>query len=60
MQTKAGVRKMLEKYGKDHYRRIGKLGGNPVLIQQGIENRRKAQVEAGKAKEDDEVLVGIP
>ncbi len=35
--TKAGAKKAkktrLERYGKDYYQRIGKMGGNPLLLQ---------------------------
>ena len=28
-----GKRTKLERYGKDYYHRIGKMGGNPLLLQ---------------------------
>jgi hypothetical protein len=30
--TKKGAKTMRERYGKDFFKRIGKLGGNPVLL----------------------------
>jgi len=30
-QTKAGAKKVKEKYGKDAHSRFGKMGGNPQL-----------------------------
>lgn len=30
--TKELARKRKEKYGKDHFRKIGAMGGNPMLL----------------------------
>lgn len=42
-QTKKGVKTIKERYGEDFFKRIGKLGGNPLLIAQGKINRVKRE-----------------
>ena len=44
-QTKVGIKKIKEIYGKDHFKQIGKMGGNPVLIEQGKQNKQKREAQ---------------
>lgn len=43
-QTKEGVRKVKELYGRDHYKKIGKLGGNPLLLAIREEKLKRGEV----------------
>lgn len=35
--------KILEKYGRDAYKKWGKLGGNPILLKQSLKNKSRSK-----------------